>query len=134
MRNLIERFASEPLGNFTNNSASVIVGYLVSLRSSPAQLGSAARARRHRSSAKSLHSTDRQLERMEACLGRWLHPLSVGILRKYPGVLRALPRRFSQHRALAVLLPLRAWSRQWPIRHRLGWRSCRATPARDVLH
>src|SRR6516162_6932343 len=134
MRNLIARFASEPLGNFTNNSASVIVGYLVSFRSSLAQLGLAAPARRRRSSAKSLRNTDRQLERMEACSGRWLRLLRVRALRKYLAARPALRRRFSPHRAAAMPLPLHASLRQWPIRHPPGSRSYRATPAGPVLH
>src|SRR6516162_8860761 len=134
MRNLIALFASEPLGNFTNNSASVIVGYLVSLRSSLAQLGSAARARHRRLSAKSLRNTDRQLERMKACSGRWLRLLRVQALRKYLAAPPVLPRRFSPHRAAAMPLPLHAWLRQWPIRHPPRSRSCRAIPVRCVLH
>src|SRR5262245_135326 len=103
MRNLSAHFDSEPLGNFTNNSASVIVGYLVSLRSSLAQLGSAVRARRRRSSAKSLRNTGRPLERMKACLGRWLHRLVVQAPGKYLAAPPALPQRFFPHCAAAVI-------------------------------
>src|SRR5262245_4714028 len=134
MRNLIARFAGESLGNFTNNSASVIVGYLISLRKSLAQLGSAARARRRRLSERSLRNTGRQPERMEACSGRWLRLLRVQALRKYLAARPARPRRFSPHRAAAMPLPLHASLRQWPIRHLPGSRSCRATPAGGVLH
>src|SRR5262249_15714629 len=134
MRNLIARFASEPLGNFTNHSASVIVDYLISLRSSLAQLGSAARARHRRWSAKSRRNTGRQLERMKACSGRWLRLLRVQALRKYLAAPPVLPQRFSPHRTAAMPLPLHASLRQWPIRHPPASRSYRATPGGAVLH
>src|SRR6476620_8530258 len=77
-----------------------------------AQLGSTARARRRRQSAKSRRNTGRQLERMEACLDIWFHPLPVQSLRKCLAALQALLRRFSRYPAVAMPSPLRAWSRQ----------------------
>src|SRR6476620_2527438 len=77
-----------------------------------AQLGSAACARRRRQSAKSRRNIGLQLERMEACLGRWFHRLPVQSLRRCLAALPALPRRFSRYPAVAMPSPLRAWSRR----------------------
>src|SRR6476660_5571471 len=74
-----------------------------------AQPWSAARARHRRWSARSLRNTGRQLERMEACLGRWFHRLPAQALRTYLAALLALPRQFWRYPAAAMPLLLLAW-------------------------